>query len=304
MTRHATLIYNAKAGSSATASPELISEQLHRMGYQPVYAATDSEEDLKDALQHIQNTVFVAGGDGTLRAAAQYLVGREVTLGILPMGTANNVARALGLEGSVMEVLESYEHAHTAAFDVGRVKAPWGHEVFLEACGCGVFAEILAQYDPQEGKNPLRAMHALGSVALSWEGEATGLVIDAEKQPPAAYALLELMNTKATGPRLNLATEADPHDGLLELVTIDEGEREGILKYFTALVTNTFSELQSVQTRRVRSVTISPYLGQAVHVDGEVRGGAQWIGGQIDIEVWIGALQVFLPSSQASEVTS
>ena len=76
-TTEATLIFNTKAGGSERCSPDHLVEALHRIGYRPVYRATDSEDDLLQALREVQGTVFVAGGDGTIRAATLHLAGRE-----------------------------------------------------------------------------------------------------------------------------------------------------------------------------------------------------------------------------------
>lgn len=301
--RHATLIYNGKAGGSETASPDHLIEELHKLGYEPVYRSTDSEDDLKRALQDVQGTVFVAGGDGTIRATAQHLAGREgIVLGVIPMGTANNVARMLGAVGEPLEVVKSYANAEVKPFDLGRVKAPWGEDIFLEACGCGVFADALAEYDPEEGKSPLRAIQTLSKMLVAFDPDPLGLVLDGETLPDAPYALLEIMNTKATGPRLRLATEADPHDGLLDVVLVNQEQRDGVLAYVAALARDTFEDLTSVQKVRASQIAI-PYHGQAFHVDGEVRAPQEGGQGRVQIEVWQGALQVLVPPPPPQHTT-
>lgn len=296
----AVLIFNAKAGGSETASPDHLVEALHRIGYRPVYRATDSEEDLEAALQDVQGTVFVAGGDGTIRAAALHLAGRSgITLGVIPMGTANNIGRMLGVQGEPLAVIASYQGAQVLPFDIGKVTAPWGEDYFLEACGCGAFAEVLAEYDPEGGKSPLRAVQALTTAISSFDPNPVALRLDEEEIPDVPYALLEVMNTKATGPRLRLATSADPHDGLLDVIRIDQQEREGVLAYLSALARDSFEELPSVQANQCRRVQI-PYHGQAFHVDGEVRPGEQGAGGLVTIEVWPGALNVLVPNPPAA----
>lgn len=298
MSTLATLIYNSKAGGSETASPDHLIEELHKLGHSPVYRATDSEDDLRQALQDVEGAVFVAGGDGTIRAAALHLAGRsDVVLGVIPMGTANNVARMLGVSGEPLAVIQSYGHAQGKPFDLGKVSAPWGEDLFLEACGCGAFADVLAEYDPEEGKSPLRAVQALGKLLTSFDPDPLGLALDGQKLPDAPYALLEVMNTKATGPRLRLATDADPHDGLLDVVLVNQEQRDGVLAYVAALARDTFEELPSVQSVQARHIEI-PYHGQAFHIDGEVRAPQEGGRGRVRIEVWQGALQVLVPVPQ------
>ncbi|WP_264775173.1 diacylglycerol/lipid kinase family protein [Deinococcus aetherius] len=291
----ATLIFNARAGGSANASPDLLVEALYGLGYRPVYRATDDEADLAAALADVRGTVFVAGGDGTVRAAALHLAGRSgVRLGILPMGTANNIGRTLGIEGAPLDVLARYEHARTVPLDLGRVTAPWGEDFFVEACGCGAFADVLAKYDPEEGKSPLRAVQALASTLRGFEPPPLALTLDGRAQPEAACALVEVMNMKATGPRLRLATTADPTDGRLNVIRVDGEQLDGLLTYLAALARDEFEALPSVLSDEARAVGV-PYVGQAFHVDGEVRAAQPGVTGTVCIEVWPGALQVLVP---------
>lgn len=293
----ATLIFNGKAGGSDRFSPDLLVEALHAQGYRPVYRATDDEDDLQAALRDVRGTVFVAGGDGTVRAAALHLAGRAgLRLGVIPMGTANNIGRTLGVQGDPLEVIAGYAGARTAPLDLGRVTGPWGEDLFLEAFGCGAFADMLAEYDPEDGKSPLRAANAIVSTLGHFDPPPLSLTLDGEVQSLAVHALVEVMNTQATGPRLRLTPNADPTDGLLDLVRVDAGERDGLLTYLTALAGNHFDALSSVRSDPVRRVQI-PYVGQAFHVDGEVRAPRPGLAGTVQVDVWPGALCVLRPAA-------
>ncbi|WP_102125309.1 diacylglycerol/lipid kinase family protein [Deinococcus planocerae] len=294
----ATLIFNRGAGGSEHASPDLLVEALHGLGYRPVYRATDDEADLASALEGVRGTVFVAGGDGTVRAVALHLAGKGgVRLGILPMGTANNIGRTLGIEGAPPDVLARYGRARTVPFDLGRVTAPWGEDRFVEACGCGAFADVLAEYDPEGGKSPLRAVQALASTLRGFEPPPLALTLDGQAHPEAACALVEVMNTRATGPRLRLATTADPTDGRLNVIRVDAEQRDGMLASLAALARDEFEALPSVLSDEARVVEV-PYVGQAFHVDGEVRPAQPGVTGTVRIEVWPGALQVLVPPNE------
>ncbi|WP_216328520.1 diacylglycerol/lipid kinase family protein [Deinococcus aestuarii] len=294
----ATLIFNRGAGGSEHASPDLLVEALYGLGYRPVYRATDDEADLASALADVRGTVFVAGGDGTVRAAALHLAGQAgVRLGILPMGTANNIGRTLGIEGAPLDVLARSANARTVPLDLGRVTAPWGEDLFVEACGCGAFAHVLAEYDPEGGKSPLRAVQALASALRGFEPPPLALTLDGEVHPEAACALMEVMNTRATGPRLRLATTADPTDGRLNVIRVNGEQQDGLIAYLAALARDEFEALPSVSSDEARVVEL-PYVGQAFHVDGEVRRARPGVMGTVRIEVWPGALRVLVPPKE------
>lgn len=296
MAQGATLIYNTNAGNTDRHSPEELVAAIDALGYRTTYRPTESANDLHQALDEVQGTVFVAGGDGTIRAATMHLAGREgVVLGIIPMGTANNIGRMLGIQGAALDVIAGYRQAAVQPFDLGRVTAPWGEELFLEAFGCGAFAEVLAEYNPDDGKSPVRAVQALGTALSNFNPTPIVLTLDGEAHPDETpYALLEVMNTNATGPRLRLATKASTSDGLLDVVRIDSTGRDGMLAYLAALAQDNFEALPSVQTDQARLIEI-PYSGQAFHVDGEVRAPQPGEFGNVKVEAWAGALQVLVP---------
>src|SRR5690349_9928259 len=127
----ATLIVNPNSGSGDQVKPEEMIEGLREAGYEPILKSTSSEEELDTALKGIQGLVVSAGGDGTFRAVATRLLGKKVSLTHLPLGTANNVGHALGIEGKAMEIIERLREPQKSYFDVGIVTAPWGRDFFI-----------------------------------------------------------------------------------------------------------------------------------------------------------------------------
>jgi hypothetical protein len=86
--------------------------------------------------------VAVAGGDGTVASVARRMVGRGIPVAVLPMGTANNIARSLGLlKKSFEELVEGWRDARRVPLDVGIVCGPWGERyssrAWARACSPG-----------------------------------------------------------------------------------------------------------------------------------------------------------------------
>lgn len=305
----ATLIYNAGAGSSHHTSPQELQAALREAGFDPVYRATAQEDDLDAVLADAAGVVVAAGGDGTVRAVAQRLVrqgragaGVGVTLAILPLGTANNIGHALGLTATPLDLARALGTARRRPFDVGRLSAPWGEEFFLEAAGCGLYADTLAAYDPRQGKSMSRALSALNATLGSYAPLELNIELDGQDLT-GVYLLAEALNTDATGPRLQLAPRASTEDGQLDLVLVDADGQDHLLQYLRCLITREFDTLPSVRTVRGRRLTL-PWRGQTFHVDGEVRPKrgeelppcAIDPQGSVVIEVLRGALTVLVPA--------
>src|SRR5690606_23241552 len=157
------------------------------------------EKDLDSVLEQAGGLIVAAGGDGTLRAVITRLVGKEKPLSVIPMGTANNVATALGLKGTPRELIRQLADAEKVHYDVGRIQGPWGVNYFLEGAGFGLFADILHAYQPEKGKSILRGIEAFRDTVSKEYALTARLWID-EKAYSDNYLLVEFLNTKAIGP--------------------------------------------------------------------------------------------------------
>nr|WP_255639557.1 diacylglycerol kinase family protein [Deinococcus betulae] len=285
------MIYNPRAGSSHRAPLAALCGALQDAGFAVTPHVTQHTEALGDLLRGVRGTVFLAGGDGTLRTGALHLLSRpEVTLGVIPMGTANNVARALNLLGDPLGVARRFGQARPVPFDVGRVRGGWGVDYFLEACGCGLFADILDDYGPHQAKSPVRALGSMLEAFSTHRPLGLHVTVDGRPLPSPPVAVLEVMNTPSTGNGLNLAPDAQVGDGLLNLVRVDGLRRAPMLTYARALRLGTFHRLPSVKETVGRHFAIAD-SGQVWHIDTELRRSTE-PGGAVEVDVVVGGLQM------------
>lgn len=265
----ATVIYNANAGSIKSIPQDELEAALRAQGFFPVIHATDSEDELESVLDGVQGLVLTVGGDGTLRASALRLLGKPgVELAFIPAGTANNVAHAFGVQDhSWQDIITALPATRSVPFDVGKITGPIGECYFLEAFGAGLYADALASYDPEQGKSVLRGIGTLLDVVAGYEAQQWRISLDGQ-EVSGCYILLEVLNTPMTGPHLNLAPNADPGDGLLDVVLIADTEREGLLTYARKMRAGELQELDSVTVTRVKRVELV-WTGFPLHVDAE-----------------------------------
>lgn len=292
----ATLIFNPNAGAGGVA-PESLQDMLVEAGYHPTYRATERAEELDGVLRDSEGLIVVAGGDGTFREVAVRTVGSERPIALIPLGTANNSARTLGIEGPLRQIIAGLRSPRKAAVDLLRVRGPWGEELVVEGAGLGLYANVLAAYRPKEGKSLLRAIAAAAStldvdMAVRCRVELDGERLDGE------YLLVEGMNMRAIGPRLTLAPKADPTDGLLDLVLVRHEKRDALLAYVRGLMTSGLAELPSVDLVRGKTLKVN-WRGSAFHVDGNLSsdvgiGATKGFSAQLD--VLPGAVEVWLPA--------
>ncbi len=248
--------------------PNEILAGLESAGFEAVYRPTESEADLDEALEGVQGLVVTAGGDGTVRAVAARLAEQEVYLTPLPMGTANNIASVLGVKGPPLEIIAGLSNPREQVIDLGLVEGMNGAYDFIESFGCGLYADTLAAYHPEEGKSIARGLRSISETIDSYEPRFYQLWLDGE-DISGDYLLVEAMNTPTLGPRINLCPQADPGDGDLDVVLIHADVEPKYLQYLASLFLGELEALPTVGVQRARHLQIDRG-GFPLHVDAKV----------------------------------
>lgn len=226
-----TLIHQPGAGDASQPAAAELRQLIRAAGHEATYVS--AQEDWRAALEDHAELVVVAGGDGTVGRVAQALVGRDVPFTALPLGTANNIARTLGLaDRPVAELIAAWAHGIVTRHDVGLARGPWGARHFIEGCGAGVFACLLPEADNHPTLEALAHADAKLDYALQLLRERLAtcavqpleLALDGEDLS-GDYLMLEAMNMQYVGPRLYLAPACDLADGLLDVVLVRAEER-------------------------------------------------------------------------------
>jgi Diacylglycerol kinase catalytic domain len=124
-----TLIHNPTAGRGKHDKKELIAA-LAKVGHHATYQST-KKSDYKKALKRPTDLVLVVGADGTVAKVACRLIDTGIPLSVLPLGTANNLARSLGFVASPEEIIARIQGGKKRAFDVGVIRGRRGTRYFL-----------------------------------------------------------------------------------------------------------------------------------------------------------------------------
>jgi len=143
MPRRALLTVNAKSRSGAT-QRDIAVERLKDHGIEPVHVDCARREDLSPLIvKHAKDVdcAVVGGGDGTLNAAAFGVIEAGLPLGILPLGTANDLARTLGIPSDLDGAAQVIADGLTRRIDLGIVNG----EPFFNVASLGLSAELAQQ---------------------------------------------------------------------------------------------------------------------------------------------------------------
>jgi len=274
-----TLIHNPGAGKQDYDAKALL-KLLRRAGHKPRYQSS-KEKGWDRVLDKRAGLVVVAGGDGTVAGVARRMVGRGVPVAVLPAGTANNIARSLGLlKKSYEDLVEGWRDARRVPLDVGIACGPWGERYFIEGVGAGLFAGLLVRSEQNKGrkekenktKGPARvvdgALRRLKEAAETAEPVEIGARLDGV-DISGSYLLFEAVNLPYIGPNLYIAPENRVGDGQLEVVLVPEAQRSRLVKYLEHWHENR-ERLSLLPSRRGKHLQIE-WTGFALHIDDKLR---------------------------------
>jgi diacylglycerol kinase family enzyme len=264
------LIHNPEAGDRTHSRKQLVAS-LIRCGHQAFYQSI-KERDWKRALKKPVDLVIAAGGDGTVHKTAWEIIDSGIPLAILPLGTANNLARSLGFTGSVDEILQLLHYGKGRPFDIGVARNGSQIDCFLEAAGGGLFADYFPAAKANEKKraSPEEELTAhlslLRKLALDYPARRWKMSIDGD-DVSGRYILWGAMNIRSAGPGLHLAPKAATDDCQLDFVAVREDERQVFIQHVDAHLAG-LKERNPLTPRRFGELKISSLSG-AMHLDGK-----------------------------------
>ena len=226
-----TLIHNDNAGNARHSREELV-VLLEGAGYAVTYLRY-KRDDWQKALDRPAELVVAAGGDGTVaKVAAQARPGGP-PLAILPLGTANNLAKALGFDRPLEELVMGWSAQRTRPFHLIEATGPWGRSRLAE--GIGFAAVEQAIEDLPETVEAEAACRLMADAVIRTPPEHLELRLGGETIEQG-FALLEVSTVPLIGPNLRLAAAADPTQGKFAVVFVgdDPDEREALARWIAA----------------------------------------------------------------------
>jgi diacylglycerol kinase (ATP) len=228
------LVVNPSSGrSDATDHAEALGARL-RDAFGPVRVVStagpgDAARTAREAVAAGARTLFVAGGDGTVNEVVNGLCAggtpphARPELGIIPLGTGNDFARALGVEGGPLDALESLLEAEPHEVDLGVVNG----RVFLNVSAGGLAAETSEAVTPELKTFAGRSAYVLGGVRAYIEHEGFDVRYRSSTggktlRGRERISLFAVCNAPTFGGGRVIAPGAKADDGLLEVCLVRE----------------------------------------------------------------------------------
>jgi diacylglycerol kinase (ATP) len=271
------VILNASTGSAASAA-DLRAELARRPGvgvYQPT-SPDGVRSCVAGAVAAGCDTVVAAGGDGTIHTVVNALAADfgRVRLGILPLGTGNDLARTLAVPTDAAAALALLDGGAERRIDLVRVETA-GRTLSCVNVAAGGFSGQMEELLTDEVKawwGPLAYLRGAVNVLPNLAGYRTTLRLDdgVVERVEALNVLVANGRTAAGGFRV--APTANPEDGLLDVVTVCYRPLPDLAGVAALLLAGDYTSSDYVLHRRARRVEVASRPGMWFSVDGELVG--------------------------------
>ena len=299
--RVALLVNPAARAGAHTGAATRAAERLRTHGVQTSIlsggSAAESSALLRAAIRVGVDAVAVAGGDGTVNLALQEVAGTGIPLGIVPSGTGNDFAATLGLrELDVMAAADTIAGGRTRRIDLARVTRGDGStQYFGSVLASGFDSKVNDRANamrwPRGGSryNIAILVEFLTLAGIPYEVELE--LADGTRETLSGDLVMATVgNGRTYGGGIPICPDADPADGLLDLVLVRPAGRLRLLRLLPRVYRGTHGGVPEVSIRRVRSVRLSS-PGVTAYADGDPIGALP-----LAVDVVPGALMMFTPA--------
>ena len=232
----AKLIFNAISGRSEE-SPHQLAEILNEMQKQyilpEVYMVRpDSQVEavVHSAIKGGIKLVVVAGGDGTIDSVVGAVIGRSATLGIIPIGTRNNLAYNLGIPDTIPGAIALLREGRRLKIDVGKMRHGRASRWFLEDATLGLLSDIYPFADSVQHGDLTQIGNLLSTVVSSTPSHLR-MTLEGRKRIDMSAHMVLIANMPYIGPRFQISPDVSWNDNRLDVFVFSDMGKLDLISY-------------------------------------------------------------------------
>lgn len=240
-------------------------------------------------------TIVAWGGDGTVNEIASTLAFRDATLGIIPSGSGNGLARELHIPLNPAGAIDVALNGRDVQIDAGELDG----NLFFNVAGIGLDARVAHRFATEGVLNRgfRKYLTITAQELFSYTADDHTVVADGDAVRVRAL-LIAIANSRQYGNGALIAPDARLNDGFLDVVVVAARSPLAALVQVPRIFAGHIARISGVTTRRAAEITITSAKPVVYHVDGEPFVGAA----EITVRTRPGALRVRVPADERLEV--
>lgn len=260
-----------KAKAFENLAKEKLAESFDQVTVKHTEKAGDAAAFAKEAAESRYDSVFVMGGDGTVNEGISGLAELDYrpTFGFFPLGTVNDLARALGLPLDPEEAIQHLNIKKVKPLDIGKVNDHY----FMNVVAIGTIPESINNVDPEEKTKWGKVAYFISGFKQLMETSfyEFRLKIDGEERTIKSSTLL-IGSTNSIGGFESILPEASVNDGLLHLLYIKDKSLLDTVVAVPELIFGNSEESKHIEYLTFKELQVDlvdPEAQLSVNVDGD-----------------------------------
>lgn len=284
-------IINPNSGTSRkTSIPELAYNILSENGSELYFVYTNEQGHVAQIIDDVAtqgfDVVIGVGGDGTINEVADAVRPTDMTMGIIPMGSGNGLARSLDIPMDPEAALEVIRKGYIKRIDCCEANGV----PFFVTFGVGFDAQVTASYDQKSFRGPLSYVLSTVDQFIKHKSSLYRLHLNGEVIEQKAF-LVTCANADQYGNNAIIAPEAELDDGLFDVVVIRNMSLLKAPQVAINLFTKNINESASIDIYRTDHLIIEREEADYAQVDGELLE----LGRRIEITIQKQQLPILVP---------
>ncbi len=269
MKKKIAFIINPKSGTASKENiPDIISQELDKELYTHEVVFTEfrghgSALTVKFVSEQY-DVVVAVGGDGTVNEVARELRHTDVSLGIIPIGSGNGLARHLGIPMNVRKAVQQLNHSESILMDYGLVN----NQPFFCTCGTGFDAYVSMEFAKGQKRGVMAYVEKMITGYFSYKPQNFHLKGEGIDFKSKAF-VLTFANAAQWGNNAYIAPQASVQDGKLDISIMSNFPIIAIPTLALQLFTKTIDKDWFVSTFRAGEVLLEREESGPFHYDGE-----------------------------------
>jgi diacylglycerol kinase (ATP) len=269
MSLRALLLVNSHARQGQKSLTEAIN-CLEKLGFDLIYESTTKSHHLAEAIVRYQNQVdlvIVGGGDGTLNAAIDGLVQTQLPLGILPLGTANDLARTLGIPNSLAEACNIIASGEVRRIDLGLVNDKY----FFNVASLGLSVKITQRLTKEFKRRWGVLAYAITALQVIWESRPFSAEIRINGNSTQVKTVqIAVGNGHYYGGGMAVVYDATIDDQRLDLYSLEIQRWWHIIPLLPAMRRGRHNNLPGVRALQGQEIEIYTHKPRPINTDGDI----------------------------------
>ena len=236
------------------------------------------------------DAVLACGGDGTVNEVARALCDTGQTLGIIPAGSGNGLARHIEIPIDPIAALETIVAGHTDDCDYGTVN---GRQFFC-TFGIGFDAAVSDRFAAANGRGMVTYVRSAIQEFLNYKPQRYNFEINGRRFSREAF-IVAGANASQYGNNAYIAPSASIRDGMLDIIIVHNGNLLDKTIIGMDMMSGTLGSNRQYEIHRCKSCVIERVDNGPGHVDGEPAD----LGTRLQVECHPGRLRILTPAAKA-----